>query len=239
MELEKIVIGHDRETLDINGLRVESIDGLYRSEDHPMEEAQEVLASDTKEHYAHDDIFGLYCNVNEYINCPVDTVYEYAKNIFSLEEWTFSVRDLTHVKDGVYVGREALAPNTKIFTQLKSNDLTRVVDYFCAWDQNTDLWMRYYCRFIDAQECLNKPGTVMMWLNCHHPYYDRGTTDVPGHIKASLARTDRPWVGDIWRFFGAGHRLEARNLKLILEARNKGSVTKDGNHMPSQIEFSE
>ena len=78
--------------------------------------------------------------------------------------------------------------------------------------------MRYHFRFLDAMPALRKPGTVMLWTNCKHPYYDRSVTDVPEYISGGRSRTDRKWVG-IWLYFDAIHHIEAANLKTILEYR--------------------
>ena len=48
----------------------------------------------------------------------------------------------------------------------------RTVDYHCAWDQGKHLWMIYLMRVVDAQVVLDKPGSVVLWTNCRHPFYD-------------------------------------------------------------------
>jgi len=56
---------------------------------------------------------------------------------------------------------------------------------------------------------LDKPGSVVLWTNCHHPFYDRNPYP-------HTAPEKRPvWVGDFWDMFGAGHLLELKNLKAI------------------------
>jgi hypothetical protein len=44
------------------------------------------------------------------------------------------------------------------------------VDYHCAWDQGKHLWMVYLMRVIGAQTVLDKPGSVVLWTNCRHPF---------------------------------------------------------------------
>ena len=40
-------------------------------------------------------------------------------------------------------------------------------------------------------------------------------------LRTQLAPSaDRPWVGDFWGLFQAGHQVEMRNLKTILEYRH-------------------
>ena len=37
-------------------------------------------------------------------------------------------------------------------------------------------------------------------------------------------RPDRPWVGDFWDLFYAGHTVEMNNLKAILEHRHRNGL---------------
>jgi 3-oxoacyl-[acyl-carrier-protein] synthase III len=205
----------------LDGGDLGSIDGLIRSEQTSPQDCFETMQRLTKPSYTHEEIFGQYCSLGEYIDVPYEVVFEYCANVHSLEEWTFSVRDLQHVGGGLYRGREAIQPNTEIFIRadaLKGPD-HGVVFYPCAWDQGYELWMRYYFTIIDATRTLRRPGTVVLWTNCKHPYYDRSVTDVPSYIAEGRARTDRYWVGDIWANFDAIHRIETGNLKRILEYR--------------------
>jgi hypothetical protein len=88
------------------------------------------------------------------------------------------------------------------------------VDYHCAWDQGDKLWMIYLMRVIPAQLVLNRSGSVVLWTNCGHPYYDENP-------HPEMAPPDRKvWVGDLWPFFYAGHHVELQNLKHILEHRH-------------------
>ncbi|MFJ3787086.1 hypothetical protein [Kitasatospora sp. NPDC090091] len=197
------------------------IPGLVRSETVSQEECYRLMVEGTKETYSHEEVFGQYCSLGEYIDVPYDVVFDYAANVHSMEEWTFSVRDLRHVGGGLYRGTEAIQPNTEIFIRadVMKGPEHGLVFYPCAWDQGKELWMRYYFTFIDANKTLGRPGTVVLWTNCKHPYYDRSVTDVPDYIAEGRARTDRYWVGDIWPNFDAIHRIETANLKRILEHR--------------------
>lgn len=201
------------------GISLDRIKGLYRAEQYSVEDTAARCDRETKEKYSHDEIYGKWCNVNDYIDVPVDFAFEYAANVYSLEEWTYSVRDLKHIGNGVYKGKELLAPPTELFVRSDAYPDSRVVDYLCAWDQKEELWMRYYFRFVDARPTLNRPGTIMMWLNAKHPYYDRNSANLPSWVKDAQNKKDRPWVGDHWRYFYAAHKIEADNLRFILEHR--------------------
>lgn len=210
----------NRDDLVTCGIDFREIPGLYSSEDHDIPAVLAKMESMTKETYDHQEIFGEFCHLGEYIAVPLDIVFEYAANVHSLEEWTFSLRKCEHIGGGVYKGVENLANETVIYVRSDAYPDSGVVDYLCAWDQGDELWMRYYFRFIDAMPTLKKPGTIVLWTNCKHPYYDRNTTaQVPASIQEQIDRTDRGWVGEIWDKFDAIHKIEMANLKAILEYR--------------------
>jgi hypothetical protein len=97
-----------------HGIPLERIKGLHRAEQYSLDESAARCERETKEKYSHEEIFGKWCNVNAFIDVPVDFAFAYVANIFSLEEWTYNVRDLKHLTNGVYKGR-ALHTNTELF----------------------------------------------------------------------------------------------------------------------------
>jgi hypothetical protein len=210
----------EREELVTNDIPFREIPGLYSSEDHGIPDVLAKMESMTKAEYSHEEIFGKYCHLGEYIEVPLDIVFEYAANAFSLEEWSFSIRQCEHIGGGIYKGLEMLANDTPIYLRSDAYPDSGVVDYLCAWDQGDELWMRYYFRFVDAMPTIGKPGTIVLWTNCKHPYYDKNTDHtVPTEIKRQMDREDRTWVGDMWPGFDAIHKIEMSNLKRILEYR--------------------
>ena len=209
-----------RQDLSTNGIQTSDIPDLFLCEQNGIPEVSAKLKEMTQERYEHEEIFGKYCHLGEHIKCPVEMAYDYCANVYSLEEWCFSLRNFYHIGGGLYKGTEALAKDTVIYIRSEAYPDSRVVDYPCAWDQGDELWMRYYFRFISAMPTIGKPGTIVLWTNCKHPYYDRNTTHpVPDYIKKEIERTDRKWVGDIWKYFDAIHKIEMSNLKKILEYR--------------------
>ncbi|MFD0384187.1 hypothetical protein ACFQ2B_23625 [Streptomyces stramineus] len=194
---------------------------LVWNENTGQDEMMKLMEGMTKESYSHEEIFGQYCPLSEHIDVPYDIVFEYCANARSLEEWTYSIRNMKHLGGGLYRADEMIQPNTDIYirSDAQKGPEQGLVVYPCAWDQGQELWMRYYLTIIDSAKVFNKPGTVVLWSNCKHPYYDRATTDVPDYIAKGRARTDRVWVGDIWPMFHAYHSIEMGNLKKILEHR--------------------
>ncbi|MBF0312532.1 MAG: SRPBCC family protein [Oligoflexia bacterium] len=196
-----------------------TIPGVRRFETYPLDNFHADMMETTHAVYPHNDVYGQYCTVEEYIDCPPEVVFEYMKETISLEEWTFSVRDfkpchLPEVHEGVdKVG----SGHTKIYCKTISNKDAMTVDYHCAWDQGEDLWMIYLNRIIPAELVLKKPGSVVLWTNCRHPYY----LNNPYPEKAPA---NRLWVGDLWDWFYAGHAAEMQNLKAILEFRYKNKL---------------
>lgn len=211
-----------RAALGTGGIDVGEVPELFRSEEHGLGDLIPRIKALTKETYSHDEIFGQFCQLGIHIDCPVDMAFEYLANVYSLEEFTFSLREFRHVGGGLYRGIDKIAGGsgeTVIYLRSDAYPETRVVDHTCAWDQGGELWMRYHFRFLDAMPTIRKAGAIMLWTNCKHPYYDRNVTDIPDYISEPRSRTDRAWVGDIWPQFDAIHKIEAGNLKAILEHR--------------------
>lgn len=192
---------------------IASIDGLVRGETTSREEAFALAQSLTKESYTYDEVYGRFVTVHEYIDAPPEDIYEYLTDYRSLNEYTYSTRDFRPIsEDGLHVGKDILLDDeTKIYMRIKGDRQALTVDMHCAWDQGDELWMVYLYRIVPAPTVLNKRGSVVIWTNCHHPYYDEN----PWPELASSP--ERPWVGDTWGLFYAGHRVELDNLKKIME----------------------
>jgi len=197
-----------------------NIAGLKRIESFTRDEMGDLCMEETRSVYPHKEMFGDYCTIEEYINCPPEKVYEYLADPFSLEEWTWSTRNFKETDEpGLLVGYDQLADDTPIYCKTITNDAAMIVDYHCAWDQGKKLWMIYLMRVVPAQLVLNKPGSVVIWSNCKHPFYDENPFP-------ETANQDRDvWVGDLWPFFRAGHIVEMTNLKMILEHRHATGET--------------
>lgn len=195
----------------------ESIQGLRRIENTDKNEMGGIMADITHAVYPHDQIYGDYCPIQIYVNCPPEKVFEYMADPYCLQEWTYSMREFKELNDGLFVGKDKIGSNTDIYFKVKSNKDALIVDYHCAWDQGDDLWMIYLNRIVPAELVLNKPGSVIFWQNCRHPYYHKN----PYPEKAPA---NRPWVGQFWDFFYAGHTVEFENLKQILEYRHQNNI---------------
>jgi hypothetical protein len=203
----------------------EPIEGLIRVETTPKERATPIIMDGLRSVYPHDTVFGEYCTVNDYIDCPPDELFDYLADTRSLEEWTYSLRDFEPTSEpDLWIAYDKLgAPNenhrgSPIFTRTVANPEARTVDYHCAWDQGAHLWMIYLMRVVDAKVVFDKPGSVVLWTNCHHPFYDKNPYP-------ETAPPKRPvWVGDFWDMFGPGHLLEMKNLKAIAEYRHHNGL---------------
>lgn len=195
------------------------IPGLIRTETTPREQLLAQCTQMSKPAYPHDEVYGDFCTIQDYIDCPPEDVFDYLCNINNLDEYTVSTRDFEPTDtEGLYVGWDTLADDTRIYMRLEPNREAMTLDYHCAWDQGEELWMIYLFRVVPAQQLLNKPGSVLTWTNCHHPNYDKN----PYPELAPSA--DRVWVGDLWPLFYAGHRIELDNLKRILEYRHSNGL---------------
>jgi hypothetical protein len=204
--------------MNINQDELKKIEGLRRIEVTSKDEMGGVLTELTHAVYPHEELYGEYCSIQTHIDCPPEKVYEYMAKTHCLEEWTYSVRDFkpSGIKD-TYVGVDKLGGLTKIFCKTVANKEALTVDYHCAWDQGEHLWMIYLNRIVPAKLVFDKPGSVVFWQNCRHPFYN----DNPFKDKAPQGR---PWVGDFWDMFYAGHWVELMNLKAILEYRHRNGL---------------
>ncbi|MCV7260572.1 hypothetical protein [Mycobacterium shimoidei] len=174
----------------------ERIDGVIRIETAPLEQTAPILMAKMRSVYPHHEVFGQYCTVNEYVDCPPDELFGYLANARSLEEWTYTLRGFTPTDEpGLWLAYDRLLPQTQIFTRAVANARARTVHHHCAWE-SIHLWMMYLMRVIDAQAVVDKPGSVVVWTNCRHPLHRRNP----------------------------GHRLELNNLKMIAEYRHRNGL---------------
>jgi hypothetical protein len=188
------------------------ISGLVRSEDVSREALGERITELTHTVYSHDQVYGEYCTIHRFIDCPPRELFAYMQNPYSLLEWTYSVRRLQPLP-GTDVLAGVDAANTPIYVRTLANADALTVDYHCAWDQGQELWMIYLYRIVPAELVLKRPGSVVIWTNCHHPYYDENPFP---HLNRDPGRT---WVGEWWPLFYGGHSIEFDNLKAIVEHR--------------------
>jgi hypothetical protein len=205
----------DRPELDPAGL--DGIPDLVRCEQFDRDALGERITEMTHTVYRHEQVYGPFITVHAHVECPPDDVHRYMANPYSLLEWTYSVRELAPAESsGLLVGVDA--NRTPFFCRTTSNAEARTVDYHCAWDQGRELWMVYLNRVVSAETVLARSGSVVIWTNCRHPYYDANP------FPELCPHPDREWVGDWWPLFYAGHTIELANLKSILEYRHKNRL---------------
>src|ERR1700757_1660040 len=71
------------------------IDGVVRIETTPLEQTAPMFMAKMRSAYPHEEVFGQYCTVNDYVDCPPDELFEYLSDTRSLEEWTYTLRGFT------------------------------------------------------------------------------------------------------------------------------------------------
>jgi hypothetical protein len=202
----------DRPVLEPGGL--EGIAGLVRCEEFDRDALGERITEMTHSVYRHDQVYGPFITIHAHVDCSPDDVFAYMANPYSLLEWTYSVRELAPTDTpGLLLGVDA--NRRPLYCRTVANVAARTVDYHCAWDQGRELWMVYLNRIVSAETVLKRPGSVVIWTNCRHAYYDANPFP-------ELAKDrDGEWVGDWWPLFYAGHSIELSNLKRILEHRHE------------------
>ena len=204
---------------------LDEIPGLLRCETTAREVGIAQAMEMTHSVYSHEHVYGRFCTLQDYVDCPPEEVWDYLADERNLDEWTFSTRDFAPVEGGepgLLVGWDRLADDTRIYLRVKGNREAGTLDYHCAWDQGEKLWMIYLMRVVPAEVVLDRPGSVVIWSNCKHPWYENN----PHPELASSP--DRVWVGDLWPLFYAGHAIELANLKAILEHRHRNGIPVTG-----------
>lgn len=198
---------------------ITDIDSLVRCENVSPEAFAKLIKKCSRRLYPHHEIYDEYCSLQEYIACPPEQLFAYLSQSESLLEWTYSLRNMcTTATPGLVMFGDKVGGPTQCFCRTESDSEALTVDYHCAWDQADELWMIYYMRIIPAQDILKKPGSIVTWTNCCHPYY--GKNPYP-----EIAPKERQiWVGDGWPFFKAGHAMELENLKKITEYRYNNDI---------------
>lgn len=201
---------------------INQIENVRRFENFGKDRMNGLAMELTHAVYPHDEIYGKYCTLQEHIECPAEQIFDYLASPYTLAEWTYSMRDFGEPDaNGVVESTDKIGGATKIYTKVVANREAMTVDYHCAWDQPDQLWMIYLMRVVPASLVLDRPGSVVLWTNCKHPFYERN----PHPDKAPPDR--RIWVGDLWPFFYAGHHVELQNLKHILEYRHRHGLAFD------------
>jgi hypothetical protein len=194
---------------------LDRLPGVHRVENCPKDRLTSLAMDMTHAVYPHDQVYGEYCSIQDYVDCPPEAAYEYLADVYTLAEWTYSIRDLVPTDDqAVFMATDQIGGTTKIYVKVDANPHALTVDFHCAWDQPDHLWMIYLMRVVPAPLVFNRPGSVILWTNCRHPFYDRN----PFPEKSPPSR--KVWVGDMWPFFYAGHKIELENLKQILQYRH-------------------
>jgi hypothetical protein len=198
---------------------VHDIPGLVTCDTVTIDELMREANAGIAALYAQDQVRGDWVHVAQHIACAREDAFEYAADIFALEEWSTSLRNFEHVGNGLFRGVDGWGGETVFYARAQTQPESGCVDYLAAWDQSDELWIRNHLRFVDARPAMGRDGTMLTWSIYRHPYF-RGDGDPPEHIRTSMSRPGREWIGEAWPYFPAIHRIEARNLKILLEHRS-------------------
>src|SRR4051812_15114056 len=152
---------------------IDRLPGVRRIENCGKDELTSLAMEMTHAAYPHDDVYGQYCTLQDYVECPPEKAFEYLADVYTLQEWTYSLRDFSAPDaTGMVEATDRVGGKTKIYTRTVANRAAMTVDFHCAWDQGDELWMIYLMRVVPAEVVLKRPGSVILWTNCRHPYYD-------------------------------------------------------------------
>src|SRR5262245_45154739 len=98
---------------------IDRLPGVRRIENCGKEELTGLAMEMTHAVYPHDDVYGRYCMVQDYVYCPPEKAFEYLADVYTLQEWTYSLRDFTPADaSGMVVATDRVGGNTKIYTRV-------------------------------------------------------------------------------------------------------------------------
>src|SRR5687767_22771 len=96
---------------------IDSIPNVRRIENFPKDDMQALAMELTHAVYPHDDVYGQYCTIQEHIDCPPEDVFRYLSDVYTLEEWTYSLRDFEPAADGTVVSYDKIGGKTRIYSK--------------------------------------------------------------------------------------------------------------------------
>src|SRR3954454_19668654 len=99
--------------MSITSHQLADIPGLIRCETTSRDDMLAKATAATRPAYPHDDVYGEFCTVQDYIDCPPQEAFDYLCDINSLDEYTLSTRSFQPTETpGLYVGWDTLADDT-------------------------------------------------------------------------------------------------------------------------------
>jgi hypothetical protein len=158
-----------------------------------------------------EEAFGEFVDVDAYIpNLTVDETYEYFQDIYNLEEWTISVRNVQPMGElngkNRYIADEAMPPGGNIYLLEEKHPETHTVDWWVGHSPD-NIWMHYYIRVLDAQEYIGRPGVLLTWVNFGHANFEADPVLMQGFLMMRIA-----------------HAAERDNMVKILNWRAEGNT---------------
>src|SRR5215469_16840434 len=109
---------------------IDRLPGVHRIENCSKDEMVSLSMEMTHAVYSHDEVYGQYCSLQDYVDCPPEKAFEYLADVYTLQEWTYSLRDFTPMDEsGMVIATDRIGSATKIYTRAVSNREAMTVDY--------------------------------------------------------------------------------------------------------------
>ena len=199
---------------------IDRLPGVHRIENCAKEELTSLAMEMTHAVYPHDEVYGQYCSLQDYIDCPPEKAFEYLADVYTLQEWTYSLRDFTPMDESGLVDRHR--PDRR-----RDEDLRPRGRQPRGHDGRLPLRLGPGRPAVDDLPDARRAGAAgVRPARLRHPLDQlpapATTTTNPFPEKAPPGR--KVWVGDMWPFFYAGHKIELDNLKHILEYRHANGL---------------
>ncbi len=195
-------------------------EGIVSVDTFSRHDLKQMIEAGYRDEIPWEEAFGEFVDVNAYIpGLTVQETYDYFQDIYHLEDWTISVRNVEPLGqlDGKnrYVAAESMPPGGNIYLLEEKHPDTHTVDWWVGHSPD-DIWMHYYVRVIDAQAFIGRPGVLLTWVNFGHANFEQDPILMQGFLMMRIA-----------------HAVERDNMVKILNWRaagNTGPVDEDVKH---------
>ena len=108
---------------------INRIANVRRIENFSKDEMNSFAMELTHAVYPHEEVYGDYCTIEEYIDCPPEEVFAYLADVYTLAEWTYSLRDFEPMDaEGRVLSTDKIGGQTKIYTRCTANADAMTVD---------------------------------------------------------------------------------------------------------------
>ena len=169
----------------------DSPEGIVSVDTFSRHDLKQMIEDEYRDEIPWEQAFGEFVDVNAYVpNLTVQETYDYFQDIYHLEDWTISVRNVEPMGQlngrNRYVAAENMPPGGNIYLLEEKHPESHTVDWWVGHSPD-DIWMHYYIRVIDAREFMGRPGVLLTWVNFGHANFEQDPVLMQGFLMMRIA----------------------------------------------------